>query len=125
MYSSTLSLTSALNGGAWLTPCTGRITSGKETRYSFCRRLGAPRPVWTGEENVASHRDSIPDRPAHSGSLYRLSNRGQLTKILSTLCMTPIILNFRKIVYIKRFHQRMGSKNVQSMYFSSVTFYSK
>ena len=33
-------------------------------------------PVWTGAENLAPHRDSIPDRPARSESLYRLSYRG-------------------------------------------------
>ena len=32
----------------------------------------APRPVWTGGES-RPHRDSIPDRPARSQSLYRLS----------------------------------------------------
>ena len=32
-----------------------------------------PGPVWTGAENLAPpHRDSIPDRPARSHSLYRL-----------------------------------------------------
>ena len=32
----------------------------------------APGPVWTGEKS-RPHRDSIPDRPARSQSLYRLS----------------------------------------------------
>ena len=32
----------------------------------------APGPVWTGGKSH-HHRDSIPDRPAHSQSLYRLS----------------------------------------------------
>jgi hypothetical protein len=36
MYSSTLSLTSALGGGGWSTPSPGRVTRGK---YSFYRRL--------------------------------------------------------------------------------------
>jgi hypothetical protein len=40
MYSSTLSLTSALDGGGWLTPHPCRFTPGKETQYPFCRRLG-------------------------------------------------------------------------------------
>ena len=34
----------------------------------------APGPVWTGEKS-RPHRDPIPDRPAHSQSLYRLSYR--------------------------------------------------
>jgi len=32
----------------------------------------APGPVWTGGKSL-THRDSIPDRPARSQSLYRLS----------------------------------------------------
>jgi hypothetical protein len=39
-YSSTLSLTSALNGGGWLTPRPNRFTPGEETRYPLCRRRG-------------------------------------------------------------------------------------
>ena len=41
-YSSPLSLTSALDGGGWLTPLPGRFTPGKEIRYPFYRRLGWP-----------------------------------------------------------------------------------
>jgi hypothetical protein len=40
--SSTLSLTSALNGGGWLTPRPGRVTPGKETRYPLHRSLCEP-----------------------------------------------------------------------------------
>jgi hypothetical protein len=43
MYSSTLSLTSALDEGGWSTPRPGRFTPG-DTRY--------PGPVWTGTENL-------------------------------------------------------------------------
>jgi rRNA maturation protein Nop10 len=41
-YSSTLSLTSALDGGGWSTPRPGRFTPGKESRYPLYRRLGWP-----------------------------------------------------------------------------------
>jgi hypothetical protein len=41
-YSSTLSLTLALNGGGWSTPRPGHFTPGKETRYPLYRRLGGP-----------------------------------------------------------------------------------
>jgi hypothetical protein len=41
-YSSTLSLTSVLNGSGWLTPYTGCFTPGVETQYPLCRRLGGP-----------------------------------------------------------------------------------
>ena len=42
-YSSTLSLTSVLDGGGWSTPRPGRLTTGKETQYPSYRRLGGPR----------------------------------------------------------------------------------
>ena len=38
-YRSTLSLTSALDGGGWLTQHPGRFTPGKETRYPLYRCL--------------------------------------------------------------------------------------
>ena len=41
-YSSTLSLTSALNGGGCLRPHPGRFTPEKETRYPLHRRPGWP-----------------------------------------------------------------------------------
>ena len=42
-YTSTLSLTSALDGGGWLTSSPGRFTPGKGTRYPLYRRLGGPK----------------------------------------------------------------------------------
>ena len=41
-YTSTLSLTSALDAGAWLTPRHGHFTPGKETRYPLYRRMDGP-----------------------------------------------------------------------------------
>jgi hypothetical protein len=41
----------------------------------------APGPVWTGGKS-RPHRDSIPDRPARSQSLYRLSYRAHFLKYL-------------------------------------------
>ena len=41
-YNSTLSLTSALDGGDWLMPCPGRFTHGKDTRYPLYKRPGGP-----------------------------------------------------------------------------------
>jgi hypothetical protein len=57
-YKSTLSLTSALVGSGWSTP--RPLNHPWKTRYPLYRRLGGPRgTVWTGAENLASHRDSI------------------------------------------------------------------
>jgi len=39
-YGSTLSLTSALDGGGWSTSRPGRFTPGKETRYPLYRGMG-------------------------------------------------------------------------------------
>jgi len=47
MYSSTLSLTPALNWGGWSTPWPGRFTPGKDP---VPLAGWAPGPVWTGAE---------------------------------------------------------------------------
>ena len=64
------SMTAALEGGEWSAARPGRtLLPGK----TILQEAGwAPGPVWTGGK---SHRQggSIPDRPARSQSLYRLS----------------------------------------------------
>jgi hypothetical protein len=64
-YSCTLSLISALDGRGWLTPSPGRFSPGNDTVSTVQEAGWAPGPVWTGTENVASHRDSMagPSRP--------------------------------------------------------------
>jgi hypothetical protein len=42
-YNTTISLTSALDGGRWPTPGPGRFTPEKETRYPLYRRLIGPK----------------------------------------------------------------------------------
>ena len=53
MYNSTLSLTSALDGGGWSTPRPGRFTPEKEPVPVVQDAGWAPGPVWTGAENLA------------------------------------------------------------------------
>jgi hypothetical protein len=67
-YSSTLYLTSALDGeGGWSEPRPGRFTPRRKSRYPLYRNAGwAPGPVWTGAENLASTGIRSPDRPARS-----------------------------------------------------------
>ena len=78
MYSSTLSLTSALDGGEQSTPRPGRFTPGKDP-VPIVQVVGwAPGPVQTGVKNLASTGIRSPDRPARSQSLYRLSYPGPL-----------------------------------------------
>jgi len=55
MFSSTLSLTSALDGGGWSTPRSGRFNPGKDAVEAGW----APGPVWTEEKNTQINRDSI------------------------------------------------------------------
>jgi hypothetical protein len=57
--------------GGWSTPRRWRFTPGKDTRYRVYRMLGGPRAGLVGwAENLASHRDSIPDRQARSERPY-------------------------------------------------------
>ena len=48
------------------------FTPGKDPVPILQEAEWAPGPVWTGRKS-RPHRDSIPDRPARSQSLYRLS----------------------------------------------------
>jgi len=69
MYSCTLSLTSALDVGGWLTPRSDRFTPGRDTvPLVWVAWLGPG----TGGENLAATWIRSPDRPARSESLYRL-----------------------------------------------------
>jgi len=54
-------------------PRPGRLYPLGKARYPLYRRLGGPQGQSGRAENLAPHRDSIPDRPARSQSLYRLS----------------------------------------------------
>ena len=73
MYISTLSLTSALDGGlvvkAIPRPFYPRYRPGTHRSGGWV----GPGAVWTGAENLASTGIRSPDRPARSQSLSRLS----------------------------------------------------
>ena len=62
----------------WVFSSTPRLhfTPGKDPVPILQEAGLAPGPVWTGGKS-RPHRDSIPDRPARSQSLYRLSYRAQ------------------------------------------------
>ena len=79
-YSSTLSLTSALDVG-WVVNATPRaLYSREKDPVPIVQEAGwVPGPVWTGEENLAPTRIRSTDRPARSESLYRLSYPGPRT----------------------------------------------
>ena len=75
-YSSTLTLTSALDKGGLSTPRPGRFTPGKEARYPLHRRLGGSHGRSRGKRNNSNQCGvsilSL-DLPARSESQYRLS----------------------------------------------------
>jgi hypothetical protein len=78
-YSSTHSLTSALDGGEWSVSRPGRFTPGKELPVPIDRTLGGlqRQSGHGGEEKNSQPQPGIEplssDRPARSQSLYRLS----------------------------------------------------
>jgi len=63
-------MAAALEGAEWSAARPGRTLLPGKTWYPFYRRLGGP--VWTDGKS-RPHRDSIPDRPGRSQSLYQLS----------------------------------------------------
>ena len=61
MYSSTLSLTWALDGGGWSRPRPGPLPPPQNNPVPIVYEAGwVLGPFCTGAENLASHRDSIP-----------------------------------------------------------------
>ena len=73
MYSSTLSLTSVLDGRGCSTPSRGHSTPGRELGNPLTGEAGwIPRPVWTGAENLALTGIQSPDRSIRSESLYQM-----------------------------------------------------
>ena len=73
MYSSTLSSTSALDGGVWSKPRPGRFTPGKDPVPIVLEAGWASRLVWSDAENLVPTGIRSPDRLARRESLYRLS----------------------------------------------------
>ena len=104
-------MTAALEGGEWSATLPGRTLPPGKTRYPFYRRLGEPQGRSGRGGKSRSHRDSIPDRPARSQSLYRLSYPAHLhAKYLLFLS------DFNEIrIFLNRF-----SKNTQISNFMKI-----
>ena len=77
MYSSTLSLTSVLDGGGWWKPRSGRFTTEEDTLSIVQEAVWAPGPVWTSAENLSPTAIRFPGLSACSESLYRLRHTGR------------------------------------------------
>ena len=86
MYSSTLSLTSAIDGVDGQLHAPAALPPGK-TRYQMYRRLGGPQ-CWAGggAENIVFTGIRSTDRPARSESLNLLSYLGPLLIRCSAAC---------------------------------------
>jgi hypothetical protein len=83
MYSSTLSLTSALDWRGWSTPRPSRFTPGKESRYALYRRLGGPQGRSGQMRKISlTHTHKHARARAHSadGGEARTNYRGPATR---------------------------------------------
>ena len=82
--SSTRCLTSALDGGGWLTPRSDRFTPDKETWYPFHSKLGDPRAIPKGAENTATQGfDPLTFKPVESRyTEYAIPAHGLFTRKL-------------------------------------------
>jgi hypothetical protein len=76
MFSSTLSLISALDLGWWSTLRPASFTPCKEIRFPFYRRLCAPRAGLDECIKFRPHQDSIPYHSVRNESLYRMEYPG-------------------------------------------------
>jgi hypothetical protein len=82
----------------WVVSSTALLhfTPGKDPVPILQKGEWAPGPVWTGGK-PRPHRDLIPDRPACSQSLYRLSNgahKDYVLKVLKELSILRCNFNF-------------------------------
>jgi len=95
-------MTAALEGDEWSAARPGRTLTPGKTRYPFYRRLVGPQGRSGRTEKSRPHRDSIPDRPARSRSLYRLSYPAHIyIYIYANMC-------FIDQKYIKIKHKKDG-----------------
>jgi len=78
-------MNAALEGGEWSAARPGRTLPPGKTRYPLYRRLGGPQDRSGRGAKPRPHRDSIPDRPARSQSLYRLSHPAHLIDSIRSL----------------------------------------
>ena len=74
VYSSNLSLTSAVDGSGWSAPRPGRFTAGKETWYHLYRRLDGP------QGQSGRLRKILPPRPVQP-----IANRSESLDAISKL----------------------------------------
>ena len=98
----------------WVVSSTPRpyFTSGKDPVPILQEAGWAPGPVWTGG-NSRPHRDSIPDRPARSQSLYRLSYRAHFLIVIYNKTIEQVNL-FNYLVNVS--YEGISTKTLYSNY---------
>ena len=76
-----------------------QFTPGKDPVPILQEAGWAPGPVWTGGKFLP-HRDSIPDRPVRSQSLYRLSYPAHLYLIMTVITHRPFPVAARSKAWV-------------------------
>jgi len=90
-------MTAALEGGECSAARLGRTLTPGKVKVPILQEAGwAPRPVWTGGKS-RPQRDSIPDRPARSQSLYRLSYPAHINFIIIIIIIINLNLKTRLV----------------------------
>jgi len=84
-------MTAALEEGEWSASRPAVLYPGKEPVPILQEAGWAPGLVWTGGKS-RTHRDSIPDHPAHSQSLYRVSYRAHYNFICNIIICTLTVV---------------------------------
>ena len=112
-------MTAALEGGEWSAARPGRtLPPGKEP-VPIVQEAGWPRgPVWTGGKS-RPHWDSIPDHPARSQSLYRLSYRAHnsgtyLSKLPMFNTVRQVTIHITRTIPAVKLWYVYGCKHVSS-----------
>jgi len=91
-------MTAALEGGEWSAARPGCTLPQGKTRYPFLQEAGwVPGPVWMGVKSHP-HWDSIPDHPARSQSLHRLSYPALSNIVAWNLTALSMILWCSKVI---------------------------
>ena len=104
-YSCTLSLTSALDRGGRSTPRFGHFTPRKDPVPIVQEAEWAPGPVWTGAENLAPHRDSIPGPSSRQRDAIP-TEISRLIILIITVLFRFVAIPERKIVcYMTRYFE--------------------
>ena len=108
-------MTTALEGGEWSAARPGRTLPPGKTQCPFYRRMGGPQGRSGRAENLPPpHWDSIPDRPARSQSLYRLSYRAHiLLRYLLQITATSNVFSYFYCLlwYVSLSHLKRSSVN--------------